>query len=208
MMRHCCRRRRRLTCPLPLLPPQLTLPQSQMIAAMQRSMWWRRSSCRRCCRRNHRRRCRRLLCRRLKHTHPQPAAQQPHRAPAVAAALPPPPAEDAAAEECVVCLRAPAAGAFVPCGHRHACLECGARVLDLAAQRGRRARCPCCNTRATHFCACTSDKHRRMRPPSPCGSWSSRYCSPRVSSKAGSATSAKTCHRRVVLHTRKSIVCW
>jgi hypothetical protein len=57
----------------------------------------------------------------------------------------------AAEAECVVCLSAPPQGAFLPCGHRHACLECGEHVMRRAAQQRTTPRCPCCNTAATHF---------------------------------------------------------
>jgi hypothetical protein len=79
---------------------------------------------------------------------PPLAAEQPR---GTAAAAAPPPVQEDQTEECVVCLNAPPAGAFLPCGHRHACLECGERVMQLAKEQKKRARCPCCNVRATHF---------------------------------------------------------
>jgi ankyrin repeat protein len=77
-----------------------------------------------------------------------PATAQPAALVAAApAVLPPPPhaadADDTAAE-CTVCMDAPREAAFVPCGHRVACMACAGVLL-----RSRAARCPCCNAPST-----------------------------------------------------------
>ena len=48
-------------------------------------------------------------------------------------------------------MNAPPEGAFIPCGHRHACVECGERVMRSAAAAGKTPLCPSCIMPAAHF---------------------------------------------------------
>jgi hypothetical protein len=84
---------------------------------------------------------------------PAPPAAPPLLPPAMQQPQPAPPQPEAEAErECVICLDAPQQGAFLPCGHRVACLACGESELAAAnATPARTPRCPCCRAVATHF---------------------------------------------------------